>query len=187
MRLWVLEEGDGDDAGIGHADGGRPIEIPPDPEEQQEEIAANAALEILPNVPEIFEPDEPEEPRAPRPELEREAPLVLRINQVVPPAPAVPDPPPAANLRQRGPQQRQQPQNGRGNPAPARGRGQWPRRREPNARQQARDALAPGVAEQEEANQRWVQMFVQMALNDEEDQLDSDDEEDPAAWEIPVR
>jgi E3 ubiquitin-protein ligase RNF14 len=30
-------------------------------------------------------------------------------------------------------------------------------------------------------------MFVQMALNDEEDQLDSDDEQDPAVWEIPVR
>jgi E3 ubiquitin-protein ligase RNF14 len=31
-------------------------------------------------------------------------------------------------------------------------------------------------------------MFVRMALNDEEDQLDSDDEnEDEAAWEIPVR
>jgi E3 ubiquitin-protein ligase RNF14 len=31
-------------------------------------------------------------------------------------------------------------------------------------------------------------MFVRMALNDEEDQLDSDDEgDDGAAWEIPVR
>jgi E3 ubiquitin-protein ligase RNF14 len=32
-------------------------------------------------------------------------------------------------------------------------------------------------------------MFVQMALNDEEDQVewDSDDEEDAAAWDIPVR
>ncbi|KAF8855736.1 RWD-domain-containing protein [Acephala macrosclerotiorum] len=186
MRLWEHERGDGDDVGLGYAGGVRPVEIPPDPEEQ-EEIAANAALEILPDVPEIVEPDEPDEPRAPRPELEREAPLVLRINQVAPPAPAVPDPPPAANFRQRGPQQRQQPQNARGNPAPVRGRGQWPRRREPNARQQARDALARGAAEQEEANQRWIQMFVQMALNDEEDQLDSDDEEDPAVWEIPVR
>jgi E3 ubiquitin-protein ligase RNF14 len=42
---------------------------------------------------------------------------------------------------------------------------------------------------QEAAHQAWVQMFVEMALNDEEDQLDwdSDDEEDAAAWEIPVR
>jgi E3 ubiquitin-protein ligase RNF14 len=31
-------------------------------------------------------------------------------------------------------------------------------------------------------------MFVQAALNDEEDQVEwDDDEEDDAAWEIPVR
>jgi hypothetical protein len=51
---------------------------------------------------------------------------------------------------------------------------------------QAREAAAQ---QQEAAHQAWVQRFVQMALNDEEDQLewDSDDEEDAAAWEIPVR
>ncbi|CZR60302.1 related to HFB30 [Phialocephala subalpina] len=187
MRLWEREGGDGDDVGIGYDGGVRPVEIPPDPEEQQEEMAAAAAIEVLPDVPEIVEPDETDDPPVPRPELEREAPLVLRINQVAPRAPAAPDPPPAANVR-RGAQHRQQPHNGRGNAVAGRGRGQWmPRRREPNARQQARDAHARGAAEQEEANQRWVQMFVQMALNDEEDQLDSDDEQDPAVWEIPVR
>lgn len=188
MRLWELEEGDGDDVVVGHAGAARPVEIPPDPEEEQLEEAGPAEIEILRDIPEIVEPDdEPDRPAEPRPEFQREAPLVLRINQVLPAAaPAVPDPPPAANLnRNRGPQ-RQQQQGGRGNPqlAPARGRFG---RRGPNPRQQARDALAQGAAEQEEANQRWVQMFVQMALNDEEDQLDSDEEEDPAAWEIPVR
>ncbi|KAE8443377.1 hypothetical protein EG329_001935 [Mollisiaceae sp. DMI_Dod_QoI] len=186
MRLWELEQGDGDDVGIGYAGGVRPVEIPQDPEERDVEIAAAADLEVLRDVPEIIEPDEPDDPQEPRPEIQREGPLVLRINQPIPPpAPAVPDPPPADNRRNRV-AQRQQQQNGRGNAAPARGRVMF-RRREPAGRQQARDALAQNAAEQEEANQRWVQMFVQMALNDEEDQLDSDDEDDPAAWEIPVR
>jgi len=46
------------------------------------------------------------------------------------------------------------------------------------------------IANPQEADQRaWIQNFVQMALNDEEDLVDwdSDDEEDIGAWEIPVR
>jgi E3 ubiquitin-protein ligase RNF14 len=41
----------------------------------------------------------------------------------------------------------------------------------------------------EEAHMRWVQNFVNLALNDQEDQIewDSDDEEDPEAWRIPER
>ena len=41
----------------------------------------------------------------------------------------------------------------------------------------------------EEAHVRWVQNFVNLALNDQEDQIewDSDDEEDPEAWHIPER
>lgn len=186
MRLWELEGGDGDDVGIGYAGGVRPVEIPPDPEEREVEaaVAADIVVNQPMDIPEIVEPDEEEEIREERPEIQREGPLVLRINQPLPPAaPAVPDPPPAVG----GPQRphRQQAQR-RGNP---RG-GHWgaAQRREPNARQQARIAQvqAQGAAEREEANQRWVRMFVQMAMNDEEDELDSDDE-DPAAWEIPVR
>jgi E3 ubiquitin-protein ligase RNF14 len=41
---------------------------------------------------------------------------------------------------------------------------------------------------QEAAHQQWLQRFVQMALVDEEDQVEWDsDDEDAAAWEIPVR
>jgi E3 ubiquitin-protein ligase RNF14 len=41
---------------------------------------------------------------------------------------------------------------------------------------------------QEAAHQEWVQRFVQMALNDEEDQVEwESEEEDAAAWAIPVR
>lgn len=45
-----------------------------------------------------------------------------------------------------------------------------------------------GVAIDEEG-QAWVQNFVQMALNDQEDLIDwdSDDEEDLGRWDIPVR
>jgi E3 ubiquitin-protein ligase RNF14 len=60
----------------------------------------------------------------------------------------------------------------------------------PGNRQREREDLARerNAANQEAAQQAWVQMFVQMALNDEEDLLDSDDEDDDgAAWEIPVR
>ncbi|KUJ11425.1 RWD-domain-containing protein [Mollisia scopiformis] len=189
MRLWELEGGDGDDVGIGYAGGVRPVEIPPDPQEREIEVAVAADIvnNELRDIPEIVEPGDEDEPPEPRPEIQREGPLVLRINQPLPPpAPAVPDPPPAANVRNR-PQRQQQPNRRVNNPAPV--RGGLNRRREPHQRQQIRDAQAQaqGAAEQEEANQRWVRMFVQMAMNDEEDQLDSDDEDDAAAWEIPVR
>jgi E3 ubiquitin-protein ligase RNF14 len=133
---------------------------------------------------------------APQQELQREGPLVLRINQVAPPpAPAVPplaDAPQPA--RRNGHLRRGNPNHRIVDPRPAGVRVPVPiggaRRLQParpGRRQGARaDAIAQG---QEAAHQAWVQMFVQMALNDEEDQLewDSDDEEDAAAWEIPVR
>jgi len=45
------------------------------------------------------------------------------------------------------------------------------------------------AAAQDALHQAWVQRFVELALNDEEDLIewDSDDEENPGAWEIPVR
>jgi E3 ubiquitin-protein ligase RNF14 len=74
------------------------------------------------------------------------------------------------------------------------------RRRNQEQRQQRNQAgnnlQGPGAAEgpapvgdNREAEQRaWVQQFVQLALNDQEDQLDWDsDEEDEGAWAIPVR
>lgn len=185
MRLWELEEGDGDDVGIGYGGGVRPVEIlAEEVEEVPVEIINEAAAAPAVEIPEVIvEPPPP----VPQEELEREGPLVLRINQVPQPvAPAVPDPPPAN--RRNGGRQRQAPQDVRRQPgAPIGGRrphnraGQRQRGREDLARE--RDAV-----NQEAAQQAWVQMFVQMALNDEEDQLDSDDEDDDgAAWEIPVR
>jgi len=187
MRLWELEEGDGDDVGIGYAGGVRPVEIPAEeaeevlPVEIDNERAAAPAVDI----PEVVEPPE----QLPRGELEREGPLVLRINQLPPPvpvAPAVPDPPQAN--RRNGGLQRQGPQDIRRQPgAPLAGRRMQNR---PGNRQREREDLARerDAANQEAAQQAWVQMFVRMALNDEEDLLDSDDEDDDgAAWEIPVR
>jgi hypothetical protein len=58
------------------------------------------------------------------------------------------------------------------------------RRQDPRGAEQIDEAQAEANAE---AQQRWVQMFVQAALNDEEDELDSDGDEDDAMWEIPVR
>ena len=69
-------------------------------------------------------------------------------------------------------------------PAPRNGR---PARLGPAAAAQRPNQ--PVAAPQEAAHRAWVQHFVQMALNDEEDLLDwdSDDEEDVGAWDIPVR
>jgi len=187
MRLWELEEGDGDDVGIGYAGGVRPVEIPA---EEAEEVVpvdiVNEGAAVAPaEIPEIVVPL----PQVPRDALEREGPLVLRINQLPQPvliAPAVPDPP-AANRRNGGPQ-RQGPQDIRRQPgALMAGRRMH---NHPGNRQREREDLARerNAANQEAAQQAWVQMFVQMALNDEEDLLDSDDEDDDgAAWEIPVR
>jgi E3 ubiquitin-protein ligase RNF14 len=91
-----------------------------------------------------------------------------------------------ANQQNRGPQH-QAAQNVRRQPGiPIAGR----RAGRPHNRQRDREDLERqrAAANQEAAQQAWVQMFVRMALNDEEDQLDSDDEDDDgAAWEIPVR
>jgi E3 ubiquitin-protein ligase RNF14 len=185
MRLWELEEGDGDDVGIGYGGGVRPVQIPPEQaEEAPVEFVNEAAAPPVVDIPEVvIEPPPP----VPQEELEREGPLVLRINPLPQPvqvAPAVPGPPPA-NRRNA---QRQGPQDVRRQPgAPIAGRRPYNRG---GLRQRGREDLARerDAANQEAAQQAWVQMFVQMALNDEEDLLDSDDEnDDGAAWEIPVR
>lgn len=190
MRLWELEGGDGDDVGIGFAGGAREreVEIPPEVEEPEEPAAvvnAEAALGGQIDVPEIVEP-----PDVPQQELQREGPLVLRINQLPPPplvAPAVPDPPPAAGVRQRAPQRQGQRHPRRHPPGPA---GRRPGRpggnQQPAPRNGGRGVAHDDPNAQEAVDRAWIQMFVQMAMNDEEDQLD-DDEQDGAAWEIPVR
>lgn len=188
MRLWELEEGDEDDVGAGYEGGMvRPEEVP-DPEEEQ-------VPEVIQQEPEIEEPEDENAPEiavvepVPHEPLQREGPLVLRINQLPPqpvPAPAVPDPP-RGNRRHRGQGAQRQPlaHNARGGQAGRRGGGLGIRRE----RGFDGDAGPLPPRGQEAAQQAWIQMFVQMALNDEEDQLDSgdDDDGDDRAWEIPVR
>ncbi len=228
-RLWELEHGDGEEAGYAHApehfdEDGVQILLEDEEEEIEEEelrpgdipglARGHAAhvrfLQAPPIVPEIEEPgDEDEEEEQPQGEvLEREGPLVLRLNHIprAPHAvPAAPDPPPAVGNPNRrrgpGPQPRNQnhgqdnrrpaPGPGRNGRAPQRGRGGGGRGAQANHRNGVDQApVGPDVQRQQDAaHQAWVQMFVQMALNDEEDQLDWDsgDEEDDAAWEIPVR
>jgi E3 ubiquitin-protein ligase RNF14 len=157
--------------------------------------AAGIAAAEEPPVPhDALEPQQPaapapeQPPAPPAQELQREGPLVLRINAQPVPAPApraAPEPQPAQ--RQRG--QRRGNPNRRVNPPPAQarlpgqagGRARLLRGQQAVGRDQARDEAAL-------AHQEWVQRFVQMALNDEEDQVEWDsDEEDAAAWQIPVR
>ena len=185
MRLWELEEGDGDDVVPG---GPRPVEIPDEEEEEHEveapvEVANEAAA--APAVP-VPEDAVEAQPQVHRNQLEREGPLVLRINQIpqaAPAAPAVADPR-ANNQRNGGPQRPAEVRRQPGIPNGGRRAGR-PHNRQRNREDLERERAA---ANQEAAQQAWVQMFVRMALNDEEDQLDSDDEnEDEAAWEIPVR
>ncbi len=185
MRLWELEEGDGEGVVPG---GDHPMEIL----ENEEENGNEAPIEVVNEAAAVPAIDIPqvmaEDPPAPRDELEREGPLVLRINQIprpVPVAAAVPNPP-AANQRNGG-NQRQAAPDVRRQPGMAVG---GRRAGRPHHRQRDREDLERqrAAANQEAAQQAWVQMFVRMALNDEEDQLDSDDEgDDGAAWEIPVR
>jgi E3 ubiquitin-protein ligase RNF14 len=212
MRLWELEGGDGDDVGIGFA-GGVQARVPEEPEEPEgvevdgdildrirENFQDGDHLLVPLDVHDVDDPDDRDNPvPAPAPQqLQREGPLVLRINQLPPqPAPPVPDAPQAAGRvrRQGGVRGFQFGQNRVIDPRPAGirqaalmgGR----RLRGPAGRGEGRGAAAEeGMAQaREAAHQAWVERFVQMALNDEEDQMpwDSDDEEDDAAWEIPVR
>ncbi|KAG9232113.1 RWD domain-containing protein [Amylocarpus encephaloides] len=184
MRLWELEGGDGNDVGQGYA-GGRQMANPEDV----------VPVELVQDVPEIEAPVVvQEEPVAevavdpvPQAPLQREGPLVIRINHFPPQplqAPPILDPPRGGRRNRRpGQQQRQpqpQPQNFRGGPQAGR---RLPRIRAPRNN----PVPEPHPLGQEAAQQAWVQMFVRMAMNDEEDQLDSDDEADGGLWEIPVR
>jgi E3 ubiquitin-protein ligase RNF14 len=174
MRLWEGEEGDGD----GHWFGEREQEDP------HEDIVV-----VPQDAPEVVVAPEPVAAEAvvqpPLEVLQREGPLVLRINQL-PPQPAPVPVPVAPNAGRNAGRNRQAPprqgQRGNGRGAPQ-GRGGVARNRVPRHQPPPQ----PDPQGQEAAQQAWVQMFVQMAMNDEEDQLDSDDEADGRQWEIPVR
>ena len=197
MRLWELEGGDGDDVGIGFAGGIQQIPQEPQavadvelrehiPEAPREEMQDLIRVDILDENHVLVDLDN--HPALPPQELQREGPLVLRINQLPPPpAPPVPDAPQARRNRRQG--------GGRGlqnrpidlrpagirAAAPMGGR----RIRGPAARGDGRPVGEQ--AREAEFDQDWVDRFVQMALNDEEDLMDDGDDENDAAWEIPVR
>jgi len=142
--------------------------------------AAEEAAVAAEHVAEMREQLGLAQPAEPLPQLQREGPLVLRINQLPPaPAPAVPDPPlpaPRRNPRQHLPRAG----------APAR----LERHRFEHPAEGIRDRARREAAAQadEAANQRWLQRFLAAAANDEEDLLDSEDEDgDDEAWQIPQR
>jgi E3 ubiquitin-protein ligase RNF14 len=204
MRLWELEGGDGDDVGIGYVGGVQEYHAEID-NDREDEAPPREEARVLPPDPADRQiiapglPDPPPEvppaallvPAPPLQELQREGPLVLRINQIIPlPLPVVPNPPvqlPQWNFRalrggrrvhdHRPPAFQQA--------APLGGR----RQLIAQAAGAAAAAAEAAAEAREVAHQEWVRRFVELALNDEEDQLewDSDDEEDAAAWAIPVR
>ncbi|POS85106.1 hypothetical protein EPUL_003820 [Erysiphe pulchra] len=168
MRLWELEEGD--------AEGIQNIRLGDNHLVQGAEIPI-MAIQDVEEAPVIEEAiDELQAPNLP--EMQREGPLVLRINHI--PRPAQID---LAVQPVEAPPKR-----------PNRGRRNRHLRGPPRRAQVGDDAQPQLHANQllvaeDGVRHRWVQRFVELALNDEEDLIDwsSDDERDPIAWEIPVR
>lgn len=207
MRLWELEEGDGDADDQWRDRAARAIareQGEGDEIEGDDHVNAEPAVEIAQPVPPPAEPAHPPPAVVNAPALEREGPLVLRINQIpARPIPAAAPPVEAAapprrhhrqpgqnvhqnqvNNRQGGPNA-----NGNNNNNNRRARQQPQQQNQPQRFNERGEAVfdGPDPANDEEARQRWVQMFVQMALNDEEDLVEWEDgEEDHVRWEIPV-
>ncbi|TLS23914.1 hypothetical protein PpBr36_08415 [Pyricularia pennisetigena] len=207
-RLWELEAGDGDDVGLGFIGGRaaalaaeQEIEVDaalliPEIEEADGEdghpngAAAGAAADHVGVRP----ANEHENERG----VALEAPLVLRI-AADPPGraapPPVPNPPPIArpragaqqNARRRGGRGgqhaarggrgganlQQQNEQARNNGAPRRGRGGRPR-----GGAVVPEADRPNDDDLNEHQRAWIRQFVHMALNDEEDLVDSDSDEE---------
>lgn len=182
MRLWELEEGDGDEDDRARDRFDRQFApFPGEEDENEDELEHEEAAVPQAQVLHAQEaaPQPVANPNAPP--LEREGPLVLRINQL-PPRPVPPAAPAVPEQQQR--RQHRPPGRGRGAGAGRRAGPRFDERGEPMF-----DAPNGPNAQgnDEEARQRWVQMFVQMALNDEEDLVEWEDgEEDHARWEIPV-
>ncbi|RKF57440.1 E3 ubiquitin-protein ligase itt1 [Erysiphe neolycopersici] len=176
MRLWELEEGDAEDEAVNIAERRPNIGLDDNHLIQEAEIPILAIQDVqeAPVVEGAI--DEPQAPNLP--EMQREGPLVLRINHLprqaqidlaIRPVEVPPKGPNRGrrNLHLRGP--------------PRRTRGEDDAQPQPHANQLL---VAEGGA-----HHGWVRRFVELALNDEEDLIDwsSDDELDPIAWEIPIR
>ncbi|QBZ62513.1 hypothetical protein PoMZ_11395 [Pyricularia oryzae] len=207
-RLWELEAGDGDDVGLGFIGGRAAAlaaeqEIEMDPallipeieEADGEDAHANgAAAGAAGDNMGVRPANEQENERG----VALEAPLVLRI-AADPPGraapPPVPNPPPAVRPRAGGQQNarrrggrggqhaarggrgganaQQQNEQARNNGAPRRGRGGRPR-----GGIVAPEADRPNDDDLNEHQRAWIRQFVHMALNDEEDLVDSDSDEE---------
>ncbi|KAI9158692.1 E3 ubiquitin-protein ligase itt1 [Paramyrothecium foliicola] len=214
MRLWELEEGDGEAPGPGAP----PQRIQAPEQEVFEEVEE---FEVFVDEGRGHDHERPDRNRNRRLDergqpvaVAREAPLVLRLvndhgqqnglgaQPVPPPAPDAPQP---FHHGQNRLQQGQRPGNvpdarrgrggGRGQPGRARrargaqgrgGRGGVGANNNNNAFRRHQDAQdQQGVDGLDAAQQAWVRHFVQMALIDAEDQIEGDSDEEGENWIIP--
>ena len=198
MRLWELEDGDGDNTGLGFA-GGQRMALRRAPPRVEEPVPAVEAID---------NEDAPRNQRRPNHQLDengrpiavaREAPLVLRLldgpNDAPVPAPVpAPQPLPAAgrgqNLPQRGGAAQRGQQFGRGRGGRGAARGARGRGRQANGPVggpvggPARNANAGVNAGLGAAQEAWVRHFVQMALLDAEDEIEDDLDENDELFRI---
>ncbi|KAM0275061.1 hypothetical protein ACHAQH_007581 [Verticillium albo-atrum] len=202
MRLWELEEGDGDDVGYGFAGGPGGDQAPPPPALLPDDFddVPPAGDQALANdgsdsdSDSDSDDDDGQEVDAPRPQndapgaVAREGPLVLRIGGdprprvVVPPPPAPQAPPGRGRGGHYGANQARGGRGrGRGNHRGAGVRGGGGARQ--NAVQERAGGNMPrripvrhgdGADEMNPQDAAWVRNFVQMALADVEDDSDGD-------------
>lgn len=206
MRLWELEEGDGDNVGLVFMDGDRnPLVIEPEAQPELPDGVADpgGVPRERPAAPQHVRNDRPAnrggQPYQPGPDpmaVAREAPLVLRLGHdpnaprpAVPPEPqaAAPAPAPARgnNARGRGggAQRGQAAARGRGargGRRNQRGRGQGPLPGLAQDNPLGNDGIGIDQMQLDAAQEAWIRRFVEMALVDAEDELDDDDDLWPA-------
>lgn len=198
MRLWELEQGDED--GQNFFAGGRGGQQAPRNEQEIAEIALEEAIVGDEGVGNQHQPEPRPAPNGNgrRVDVEREGPLVLRIDAGAAPAPGARGgrQPVAARQQRGGPHNR-----GRGNPAgvgrqqaaqqgrAGRARGFGPRQNQNQGANRGahnlirRDRHVDAQQQRDEADQEevqageaaWIRHFVQLALNDNEDLIDQDD------------
>lgn len=188
MRLWELENGDGDDVDIA---GNRVIQPPPR-RYRQPALVGGPALNNVAARRAVREdngllPDRPQEVGLAIAEVAREGPLVLRV-VVNPQAQAEPAERPRPNL-QDAPIRRRPGREGRGGgidfnnninrrqirqgeQVARRPRGEEPLPREDN------DNNDNMVEELNQAQQEWIRNFVRLALLDQEDEIEANSDDD---------
>ncbi|EFQ28020.1 RWD domain-containing protein [Colletotrichum graminicola] len=199
MRLWELEGGDGDNVGIGFAGGARQAQAQDEDDDEDEGVVE--IVDLVPEIEEPDDSDSdteaddvPQPPPPPAGGVAREGPLVLRIGADPAPrggrggggaagvahGPVPPAAPPApANPARRGGPPVRGGRGGRGNRgADVRGG----RRQNQQRNQRLRvpvvgrnGEIGIGVVDADAldaAQEAWIRRFVQMALDDEEEDSD---------------